>query len=130
MESLINNLCLDILSKYLYNAYTKSKGVFMAKRTLPKIKTVSTRQSAPKTKRTQIVHKKDMDVKNLYQLMAETEKTIQELTRTLAELPSSRHRSVGGKTKLTAKEQLVVRELSHARTRAQRILKLIELSSK
>lgn len=82
--------------------------------------------SVPETKRSQIVYKKDEPVESLYDLLAETEKSIQELTRTLAELPTSRHIGVGGKLKLTEKEKIVKGELAAARARADRLLRLIE----
>ena len=94
----------------------------MAKTTKP----LSQTDALPETKRSEITYKKDIPVTNLYALLAETEKTIQELSRTLAELPASRRVSVGGTMKLTEKENLIIQELAAARVRAERLLKIIE----
>ncbi len=89
-------------------------------------KTTPQTDSLPETKRSEITYKKDIPVTNLYALLAETEKTIQELSRTLAELPASRRLSVGGTMKLTEKETMIIQELAAARARADRLLRIIE----
>jgi len=92
----------------------------------PTTKATPTPDSLSETKRSEITYKKDTPVTNLYALLAETEGTIKELTRTLAELPTSRHYDVGGRMKLTEKEKMIRQELAAARARAERLLKIIE----
>lgn len=97
----------------------------MAKKIQP-MKTTPQTDSVPETKRSQITYKKDEPITSLYAALGEAEKTIQELTRTLAELPGSRHFGVGGIQKLTEKEKILKAELAAARARAERLLKIIE----
>ncbi len=97
----------------------------MAKKIQP-VKTTAQTDSLTETKRSQITYKKDEPVTTLYAALGEAEKTIQELTRTLAELPGSRHFGVGGKQKLTEKEKILRAELAAARARTERLLKIIE----
>jgi hypothetical protein len=97
----------------------------MAKKIQP-IKPTPKTDSIPETKRSQITYKKDEPVTSPYAAFGEAEKTIQELTRMLAELPGSRHFGVGGKQKLTEKEKMLKAELAAARVRVERLLKIIE----
>lgn len=85
-------------------------------------------KSVEPQKRSVIVHEKNVPTKNLHEVLGQTEKTIQELSRYLAELPQSARRGVGGQLSLTTKEKLIIKELEEARKRADRILKLIENS--
>ena len=97
----------------------------MVKKIQP-IKTTPQTGSLPETKRSEITYKKDEQATSLYAALAETEKTIQELSRTLGELPTSRHIGVGGRLKLSEKEKLIHAELAAARARAERLLQIIE----
>ncbi|HRZ86273.1 MAG TPA: hypothetical protein P5287_00510 [bacterium] len=89
-------------------------------------KTTPVTDSLSGTKRSEITYKKDARVTSLYELLARTEDTIRELTRTMAELPMSRHMDVGGKMKLTEKEKIIKQELAAARARAERLMRIIE----
>lgn len=65
-------------------------------------------------------------VEDIYQLLAETQKTIEELTRIYGELPDSERYGVGGTMRPTLKQQVISEQLFQAETRAKRIEKLIE----
>ena len=77
------------------------------------------------TKRSEITHKSDKDATSLYQVLAKTEETIQELTRMFAECEDSTHLGVGGMPKLTPKQQAIQKELEEARARYKAVLKMM-----
>lgn len=79
-----------------------------------------------KTRRSVVQHKTAKKVDVLPQVLASIEETIQELNRMLAESEDSKHRGVGGMTKLTTKQQAIIRQLEQAEKRYDGILKLIE----
>lgn len=70
--------------------------------------------------------KSDKPVENLYQSLAETERSIAELSRIYAELPDSNHFGIGGKMAPTLKQEVISEQLRQAQTRAQELLKLIK----
>ncbi|MDP8263038.1 MAG: hypothetical protein P9M13_07025 [Candidatus Ancaeobacter aquaticus] len=80
----------------------------------------------PKTKRTVIVHKKDIKVDNIFQLLSVVENNIQELNRMYAELPGSNHRDVGGRMKPTTKQIEIAKQIKSAQARADRLMRIIE----
>ena len=80
----------------------------------------------PKTKRSVIVHKKEERIENLYQVLGEVERTIQELSRIYAELPESKHRGIGGQMKPTEKQRMIRQQIERAQSRAERCIRLIE----
>ena len=62
----------------------------------------------------------------LAQVLAETERTIQELTRMFADSASSKHIGAGGKLKLTPQQEAIQKQLADAQARHERILKILE----
>lgn len=93
----------------------------------PKMSKKKQKKEEPlKTKRSVIVHKKEENIQDLYQVLGELERTIQELSRIYSELPDSRHRGVGGRMKPTLKQEQIARQIEQAQARADRIMKLIE----
>jgi len=80
----------------------------------------------PTTKRSVVVHKKDISVDNIYQMLNVVENNIQELTRMFSELPDSNHRDVGGRMKLTTKQMEISKQIKSAQARADRLMRIIE----
>lgn len=80
----------------------------------------------PRTKRSYIIHRTEKPAEDLYQLLAETEKSIADLSTTYAELPDSNHMGVGGKMIPTLKQEQIAKQLEQMQTRAERLTKLIE----
>lgn len=79
----------------------------------------------PQTKRSVILHKKQERLENLFLVLGEVERTIQELSRLYIEVPESKHRGVGGRLKPTDKQRLIAVQLEHAQKRADKLIKLI-----
>lgn len=79
-----------------------------------------------RTKRSIIFYKKGEKIENLYQILGEVERKIQELSQIYAELPDSRHRGIGGKMKPTLKQKLIQEQIERAEAMAERLMKLIE----
>ena len=86
----------------------------------------SKKKEAPKTKRSVVVHKKDINVDNIYQMLNVVENNIQELTRMFSELPGSNHRDVGGRMKPTTKQIEIAKQIKRAQARADRLMQIIE----
>ena len=107
----------------------------MAKKVKKKVKAIRPKQTkkkakiketAPKTKRSVIVHKTEKPVENLFNLLGQIHTNIEELSRVYAELPSSRHRGVGGKMKQTVKQEFLTEQINLARERADKIVSILE----
>jgi len=86
----------------------------------------SKKTQPPKTKRTVVVHKKDINVDNIFQLLSVIENNIQELTRIYSELPDSNHRDVGGRMKPTTKQMEIAKQIKRAQARADKLMRIIE----
>jgi hypothetical protein len=92
----------------------------------------STRDVKEKEEKKDIPEKKSTSrttaksAENLYQVLVETEHTIQELTSLYAETENSKHTGAGGKLKLTSQQELIQRQLSTAEARHAQILKILE----
>ena len=84
------------------------------------------KKAASTTKRSVVVHKKDIDVNNIYQMLNVVENNIQELTRMYSELPDSNHRDVGGRMKPTTKQMEIAKQIKRAQARAERLMQIIE----
>jgi len=87
---------------------------------------MASKKEMPTTKRSIVVHKKDIDVNNIYQLLNVIEGNIQELNRMYAELPDSNHRDVRGRMKPTTKQIEIAKQIKIAQARADRLMKIIE----
>lgn len=104
-----------------------------AKTTVPPVIKVGGSEGAaaaaatPKTKRSEVVHKSSKDAASLYQVLAKTEETIQELTRMFAECEDSRHLGTRGLPRLTTKQEAIKKELEEARRRYDAVLRMMEL---
>ena len=90
-----------------------------------KVGAKKTDETKATTKRSEITHKSDKDASTLYQVLAKTEETIQELTRMFAECEDSTHLGVGGMPKLTPKQQAIQKELDEARRRYDMLFQAI-----
>ena len=86
----------------------------------------SKKKEATRTKRSVVIHKKDVNVDNIYQMLNVVENNIQELTRMFSELPDSNHRDVGGRMKLTTKQMEISKQIKSAQARADRLMRIIE----
>ncbi len=84
--------------------------------------------SAEKSRRSVIVHKSQKPAADLYQMLAQVEDTIAELSRIYADLPDSRHYGVGGRMKPSLKQEMIAEQIRHAHLRAARLIKLMEKS--
>ena len=82
--------------------------------------------SGVQTKRSVVVHKKDNRVENLYQLIAQVEEHVAELTRMYSELPDSKHKSVGGMMKPTLKQEIIAEQIKKAEVRLNKLIRLLE----
>ena len=78
------------------------------------------------TKRSVVVHKKDEKVTNLYQLIAQQQEYLTELTRMYGELPSSKHKGVRGTMKPTLKQENVAKQIEKAEKRLDTLMKMLE----
>ena len=63
---------------------------------------------------------------NLYQVLAEIERTIQQLSSVYATTESSQHIGAGGQLKLTPQQETIKQQLADAQARYDRILKILE----
>lgn len=79
-----------------------------------------------RTKRSVVVHKKKEEIENLYQILRQLGRNIQELSRSYSELPDSKHRGVGDWMKPTLKQEQITKQIRQAQARAERLIKLIE----
>ncbi len=87
---------------------------------------MATKKTAtPKTKRSVVVHKSSKPANDLYQVLAKTEETIQELTRMFVEAEDSSHKGVRGMAKLTTSQQVIKQQLDAAQKRADVLLKIL-----
>lgn len=78
------------------------------------------------TKKSVIEYRSTKDITNLYGALGETERSIADMTRIFAEIPSSGHLDVGGKEKLTTRQQEILSIISQSQRRADEIVKLIK----
>jgi hypothetical protein len=69
--------------------------------------------------------KTEKPAQTLVELLAETERTIRELTVLFAQQPGSSHLGVGGTEKLTQKQQEIKDQLDAAKQRYDKILSLL-----
>lgn len=91
---------------------------------MPKHEKTANKNSTPKKSST--LDKPRKPVEDIYQLLAEVQKTIEGLTLIYGELPDSKHYGVGGTMKPTLKQQVISEQLLQAEARDRRIEKLIE----
>lgn len=87
---------------------------------------VPNKEVASQVKKSTISVKKDVKVENLYQTLAEVERTIQELTRLYVETEDSKHFGLGGTMKPTEKQMTIKEQLIKADERAKELLKKIK----
>lgn len=92
----------------------------------PKMPKRAKEEPMAKTKRSVIVHETKKKTEDLYQVLGEVERTIQELSRIYTELPESKHRGVGGQMKPTEKQKMIQKQIDQAQARAERLIRLIE----
>ena len=78
------------------------------------------------TKKSVIEYRSTKDITNLYGALGETERSIADMTRIFAELPSSGHMDVGGSEKLTTRQQEILSIISQSQRRAEQIVRLIK----
>ena len=93
-------------------------------------KTAKSNVPESNTKKSVIEYRSSKDITSLYGALGETERSIADMTRVFAELPSSGHFDVGGKEKLSARQQEVLGIITQAQRRADEIVKLIKASGK
>ncbi len=77
------------------------------------------------TKKSVIEYRSDKDITSLFGALAETERSISDMTRVFAELPASNQRGVGGEEKLTTRQQEVLNIIAQSQHRADQIVSLI-----
>lgn len=82
------------------------------------------------TKRSVVVHKKDEKVQDIYQLIAQQQEYITELTRQFGELPDSKHKGLRGTQKPTLKQETVAKQLEKAEARLDTLMKILEKEHK
>ena len=78
------------------------------------------------TKKSVIEYRSTKDITNLFGALGETERSIADMTRIFAEIPSSGHLDVGGKEKLTTRQQEILSIISQSQRRADEIVRLIK----
>ena len=78
------------------------------------------------TKKSIIEYRSDKDITTLFGALGETERSISDMTRIFAELPASGQMDVGGKEKLTTRQNEVLGIIAQSQQRADEIIKLIK----
>ena len=98
---------------------------------MPKTTKISRAQAAElDTKKSIIEYRSAKDISTLYGALGEVERSIADMTRIFAELPSSGRMDVGGREKLTTRQQEVLAIIEQSQRRADEIVKLIKPGGK
>ncbi len=95
-------------------------------RTIRTSSTPSAESDTSSTKKSIIEYRSAKDISTLYGALGETERSIADMTRIFAELPSSGHMDAGGKEKLTTRQQEVLNIIAQSQHRADEIVKLVK----
>ncbi len=82
------------------------------------------------TKKSIIEYRTSKDNSTLFGVLSEIERSIADMTRIFAELPSSGRLDVGGKEKLTTRQTEVLGIIAQSQRRADEIVRLIKQGGK
>mgnify|MGYP001604522530 CR=1 FL=1 len=88
-------------------------------------KPAASKKQESSTKKSVIEYRSAKDISTLFGALGESERSIADMTRVFAELPSSGRLDVGGREKLTTRQKEVLSIISQSQRRADEIVQLI-----
>lgn len=88
-------------------------------------KPAASKQQESSTKKSVIEYRSAKDISTLFGALGESERSIADMTRVFAELPSSGRLDVGGREKLTTRQKEILAIISQSQRRADAIVNLI-----
>ncbi len=78
------------------------------------------------SKKSVIEYRSTKDISSLYGVLGEIERSVADMTRVFTELPESGQRDVGGREKLSTRQQEVLAIIAQSQRRADEIVRLIK----